>query len=170
MVAIVVEDGTGAAGANAYASVAEVRDYFAVVPDAATFLALNDDALGGYIVYATRVLDQKTMWKGYRTTTTQSLDWPRTYAYDKYDQPIATDVVPEQVKAVTAELARWLQNNDPADGQDVTNLKQITVDVVELIFQDQTTQTNWPTLFNQILEGLGKFQVGSRGFPRVIKA
>ena len=42
-VTVVVEDGTGVANANSYVSLTELKDYFAVVPDAAAFLAQTDD-------------------------------------------------------------------------------------------------------------------------------
>ena len=169
-VTVVVEDGTGLSNANSYVSVADLRDYFAVVPDAAAFHTLTDDVLSQYVVWATRTLDQKTFWQGYRATDTQILEWPRKYVTDKYGNTVASNIVPLQVKAVTYELARWLKDNDPADGQDVQSLKQITVDVVDIVFQDQTTQTSWPTIFNQIIDGLGRVNVGARGFPRVVKA
>ena len=169
-VTVVVEDGTGLANANSYVSLDELKNYFAVVPDAAAFLAQTDDVLSQYAVWATRVLDQKTFWQGYRATTTQALEWPRNYVTDKYGNAVLATIVPAQVKAVTCELARWLKDNDPSDGQDVQNLKQITVDVVDIVFQDQTTQTSWPTIFNQIIDGLGRVNVGGRGFPRVVKA
>lgn len=169
-VVVVVEDGTGLPNANSYVSVAELRDYFSVVPDAAAFVAQDDDVLGQYVIYATRVLDQKTLWKGYQPTTAQALAWPRQYVTDKYGNSIPSNIVPPQVKAVTCELARWLKENDPADGQDVQRLKQVTVDVIDIVFQDQTAQSSWPTLFNQIIDGLGRLNIGSRGFPRVVKA
>ena len=169
-VVVVVETGVGLPDANSYVSVAELRNYFAVVPDAAAFLAKTDDDLGAYVVWATRTLDQKTFWQGYRLTDTQALEWPRKYVVDKYGRGVPSNIVPAQVKAVTCELARWLEDNNPADGTDFTNLKQITVDVIDIVFQDQTTQTSWPTIFNQIIDGLGRVNVGSRGFPRVIKA
>lgn len=167
---LTVEDGTGVADANSYVTLDEMKDYFAAVPAAADFLALDDTVLTQYAVWATRTLDQKATWKGYAATDTQALAWPRACVTDKYGLVIDSDVVPPQVKAVTSEMARWLVANNPSDGSDVSNLKQITVDVIEVIFQDQTSQTNWPTIFNQIIDGLGSIKVGGRGFPRVIKA
>jgi energy-coupling factor transporter ATP-binding protein EcfA2 len=141
-----------------------------VVPVAAAFIALDDTTLANYCIYATRVLEQKVIWAGYAATGTQALGWPRKYAEDKYGMSVPSDEVPPQVIAVTCELARWLQDNDPADGQDVANLKQITVDVVDVVFQDPTSQTSYPTIFNQIIAGLGQLQIGGRGFKRVVKA
>lgn len=170
-VTVTVEDGTIVADANSYVSVETARAYFAPVPAAAAFLDLSDDEIGGYLVWSTRVLDQKTMWKGCEVKPgVQVLDWPRLGAVDKYGYCIASDVVPPQVIAVTCELANWLLTNNPADGSDVSNLKQITVDVIEIVFQDATSQTNWPTIFNQIIAGLGQLKVGGRGFGRVVKA
>jgi len=169
-VTVTVEDGTGLSNANSYLTVAELRDYFAVVPDAATFIALSDDVLGQYVIWATRTLDQKTLWKGCALTDTQALAWPRQFVYDKYGKAVASDSVPSQVKAITAEFARWMQDNDPSDGSDISNIKQITVDVIDIIFQDQTSQTNWPTIFNQIIDGLGRMQIGAKQSGRVVKA
>ena len=83
---------------------------------------------------------------------------------------IADDVVPEAVKQATCELAKFLQENDLTVGKDIENMKRIVVDVIEIEYQDQTTQSNVPTIINAILTGLGSFRVGSRGFGKIIKA
>lgn len=99
--ALIVEDGTGKADAEAYISVADADAYFAARGNAAwaaltpeqkeQSLRLGADYMGA--VYGPR-------WCGERTTTTQALDWPRTGACG-----IASDVVPVAVQRANAELA-----------------------------------------------------------------
>lgn len=93
--ALVVEDGTGLADAEAYISVADADTYFAARGNA-TWAALTTEAkeqalrLGAdYMgaVYGPR-------WCDDRLTATQALDWPR-----------GVQGVPEAVKRANAELA-----------------------------------------------------------------
>lgn len=168
------EDGTGLVGANSYVTLQEIKDYLGIVPSAADILALDDADLGQYAAWATRLLDQKTKWKGYKDCYpdghVQGLAWPRTRAVDKYGFLLSSTVVPAQVKAATIELMRYIFAADPTTQQDVSNLKEVDVDVIKIIYQDGTAQTTYPPLLNQILEGLGYLEVGSAGFGRVVKA
>lgn len=93
--ALIVEDGTGMADAEAYISVADADTYFAARGNASwaaltteakeQALRLGADYMGA--VYGPR-------WCGTRLTTTQALDWPRD-----------VEGVPEAVKRANAELA-----------------------------------------------------------------
>ena len=73
---ITVEDGTEVANANSYASVGDLYDYatlrdVTLCDDVAVVEALLIKAMD----YIRREYSQK--WQGERTTSTQSLDWPR---------------------------------------------------------------------------------------------
>jgi len=167
----VVEDGSGLAGATSYVSVADADDYFVIDKNfAADWAALATQDKEYSLAWASRLLDQKTDWKGTRLLETSGLRWPRSYIYDRDNILIADDVVPEAVKQATCELAKFLQENDLTVGKDIENMKRIVVDVIEIEYQDQTTQSNVPTIINAILTGLGSFRVGSRGFGKIIKA
>lgn len=165
-----VEDGTGLPGATSYVSVADALDYFAVDPNAADFIALSPEMHQFYLGWATRVLDQKTDWKGTKNSATQGLRWPRTGVFDRDGLAISSTIVPREVKAATCELARWLLTNDPAAGQDIERIKQVVVDVVEIMFQDDDSQSSYPSIINAILTGLGGFRIGNRQFAKIIKA
>jgi hypothetical protein len=99
--AIVIEDGTGLADAEAYISVADADTYFAARGNAA-WAALTEPQKEQALRLGTDYMGQAygQRWCGTRTTTTQALDWPRTGACG-----IAADVVPVAVKRANAELA-----------------------------------------------------------------
>lgn len=168
------EDGTGLVGANSYVTLAEIKDYLSIIPGEAELTPLDDDTLQNYAMWSTRIIDQKVKWKGCRETWPdghiQGLQWPRVAVADKYGQLIPSDIVPSQVKAATIEFMRYIKDTDPTTGQDVTNLKEVDVDVIKVIYQDGVAQTSYPSLINQLLEGLGFMKIGTAGFGRVIKA
>jgi hypothetical protein len=166
-----VEDGSGVAGANSYASVAEADDYFAVDPNFLTTwnaLAAEDQEI--LLAWASRVLDQKTIWKGYAVSATQTMGWPRTYVTDRDGYAVDSDIVPTPVKAATFELAKFLNTNDLTVGPDTTDFRRIVVDVIEIEYQEGVSQNAIPTILKDILTGYGVFRVGGRGAARIIKA
>lgn len=166
------EDGTGLAGANSYVTLVEATDYYAVDPvAAAAFAALANDAAREHrLAWATRILDQKTRWRGHKAVEASGLRWPRTYVCDRDGIAIEDDVVPRQVKEAVLELAKYLQTNDPTTEQDVEAVKRAKVDVLEIEYQDDTSQTTVPPIINQILSPLGYFQVGGSMFIPIVKS
>jgi hypothetical protein len=164
----VEEDGTGLPNATSYVSAAYALDYFEIDPNATAFLDLDATTQEYYLGWATRILDQKVMWNGRAATTTQALAWPRIGVRDRYGVSIGGSVVPREVKDATVEMARWLISNDPTSGRDVENLRRVTVDVIELEWQEGVSQSSLPSLLSQILKGLGQFQ-SNRGFGKILK-
>lgn len=113
--AFTVEDGTGVAGANAYASVSDVQAYF------------DDRGVEGFwgdtnqkqfsIIKASDFIDKRFAKRfiGRKSTGAQGLAWPRLNAVDK-DLIEYTDQVPECIVHATAEYAlRALQAELVAD-------------------------------------------------------
>lgn len=100
---IVVEDGTGLANANSYASENALGDYS---DDRAVKLASGDAEAA--LVRASAALDALfgSRYPGYRTNgRSQGLMWPRTEATDAEGEEIATDEIPQEIIAATCELA-----------------------------------------------------------------
>jgi len=108
--AIIVEDGTGKADANAYVSVAYVSAYLAETGNDAAWLALASEALREHaIVKATRYIDQRyaRRFLDDRRVRTQALEWPRNDIYDQSGQLwIASNEVPPGIQKATAEYAQ----------------------------------------------------------------
>ena len=102
--AFVVEDGTGLSTATSYIAVLDADAYFSDVGNATWAAALTADKQAA-LIRATRAVDQYggTSFRGYKSSDTQALEWPRTDAYDDYDY--ALTLVPKAVKNATCEAA-----------------------------------------------------------------
>jgi hypothetical protein len=73
---LVVEDGSGLPGANAYADIPWVEGYL-VGEQAQAFAALTEPEKEAAIITATRYIDAVYSWKGMRKSLEQGLSWPR---------------------------------------------------------------------------------------------
>lgn len=166
----VVEDGSGLANATSYVSVVEADDYYTIDPAASALWATKTNTEKQYaLAWATRYLDQKTTWKGNPVKPAQALRWPRTGVYDRDRRLIQDDEIPEQVKEATFELTKFLLQNDPTPGQDVDNIQRVVVDVIEIEFQEGAKQTSFPILINDVVQPLGIFRIGNRGFGKIVR-
>lgn len=113
--ALIVEDGSVVAGAESYISVADASTYHAAQGNTAWAAIANDTLREGYLRKATGYMVQayRMRWAGYRFTSTQSLDWPRSYVpipdavsgYGSFEAMVAPNIVPTEVKNACAELA-----------------------------------------------------------------
>lgn len=101
--ALVVEDGTGLTNADAYISVANADAYFTKRGITAWAALTNTNKEAG-ILYATAYIDAAFNWPGYLKSQTQSLDWPRSGAYDA-EKRLLDGSVPLKIKDATCELA-----------------------------------------------------------------
>jgi hypothetical protein len=111
-VSLIVEDGSIVAGAESYVSVAAADAYHAARNNAAWAALPNPDKEAA-LRKATDYMQQtyRLRWRGARTNTTQSLDWPRfgcyveDISYGRYPFYVPTTVVPAEVQHACAELA-----------------------------------------------------------------
>ena len=165
----VVETGAGSATATSYTSVEYADDYFEVMPEETAWDALDCTTKEYYLMWATRLLDQKTTWRGSKAVTTSALRWPRANVRDKDGNTVSSTTIPTALKNATCELARFLISYDPTTGQGGDNLKRIAVDVVEIEYQEGVSQNDWPTLINDILTPLGTFKTRTHGFGRILR-
>jgi hypothetical protein len=166
-----VEDGSGIEEANSYVSVAFADDYFSVDTNfAVIWAALLTADKQARLAWASRVLDQKVLWVGAKAVTDSGLRWPRQGMVDRDGNVIADDVVPIQVQQATLEMVKVLATADLTVSQNVEYLKEIRVDVIELIWQDHAGQSQLPTLINELLYPLGAINTGGTRFARILKS
>lgn len=169
-----VEDGTGLAAATSYISIADAADYLSVDVVAETaWDALSTEEQEEFLMWSTRLLDQKCWYEGnpVDTTTPQGLRWPRCWVYDRDGTLLSSTAVPGQIEAAVVELAKHLiAGNDLTTGSDIDNLKKIVVDVIEIEYQDDAGQTTIPNIINAILEGIGTFRIGNASHAKILKA
>ena len=161
-VTLVVEDGTGLANANTYVSLAAASSYISANIHAfQTWDALDDDDKKSLLIWSTRLLDQRTSWRGLPTTTTQALQWPRIGATDRNGESVSQVVVPQPVRDATAELARYLMTVDRTLERDQDGLSKIHVDVIEIDFNRSYRLPEIPMQISYMLTGLGAIASGN---------
>lgn len=135
--AFVVENGSGLSNANAYLSEAEANTYNSDHAVDAAWSAASTEDKEKSIRLATQYIDARYIrkWFGRRVQRDQALDWPRTGVVDADRFLIDSDIVPQEVKDATAEMAlRSLKGEDLMP--DIANPGSITservkVDVIE---------------------------------------
>jgi hypothetical protein len=192
---LVVEDGTGLANANSYATLAEGNDYNGMHLYGDGWFKAPPATRTKALVTATRVIDVQVQFDGYRASTTQALAWPRIYApYRELEQPYLyaagiiqgmiafgatgvygvfwpSDAVPIPVKAATCELARVLieggdrTKDDPTKGISSLSLGSGAFAVT---FNPEDRRAVLPDIVAQILAPLGTVK-SKEGFKHVFR-
>lgn len=160
--AFVVEDGTGLAGANSFASVAEFDNHLAGQLYAEDAAAATTDNKQRALMMASRLIDATVLWNGVRKAQAQGLGWPRYYAeeaeiqfrgfnawtvwgsgYRYYD----SNSVPKGVKAATCELARELLKTDRTAEPGEKGIKSTTVGPISVTFD----ATDRPAILTKVV-------------------
>jgi len=110
----VVEDGSGLANANSYASVAEADTYHSNHGNPSAWTNATTAEKEASLRLATQALDvdNASRWRGRRAFESQGLDWPRVGVVDEDEFIVSTTVVPREVKDATAYLALASINGD----------------------------------------------------------
>lgn len=123
---VVLEDGTGVATANSYATVATADAYF-LARNNTTWAAYSSAVKEAALLYAAQWLDSRYAWPGSITDTDQPLMWPREGAYDSEGRLINLDDIPQvlidcQLEAAAASATSAL--NEVRDrGGAIENVK-----------------------------------------------
>jgi len=154
---LIVEDGTGLADANSFASVAEADAYHAGHLYASTWTAAVTGTKEKALMMATRILDSAAKWVGRRTfPETQALGWPRELAYLD-GTLLAENAVPMPVKNATAELARLLIGEDLTADPAQNGIKSLDLGKGALVieFREDVKKKQIPTMVSTLLMGLG---------------
>jgi hypothetical protein len=102
-VTIIVEDGTGVTGAEAYISVSDADAYFVARSNTA-WAALDTPTKESCLRKGCDYLEGIYKWKGMRATSTQTLSWPRQCVVVD-GVSVSSDAVPVAVSRANAELA-----------------------------------------------------------------
>jgi len=84
----------GGATANSYVTQAEATSYFELRPGGQKFLDENGETQRRFLIFATKLIDRETFWRG-RSGTTQILEFPRA----------GMDAIPIKVKEAQLEQA-----------------------------------------------------------------
>lgn len=174
--------------ADSYATIAEAATYHAshlYGKDWADTEKWKDPEKEIALKMATRILDEKTEWVGFRTTDTQSLGWGREAIITETDtderinlhidgRRIPNDIIPQAIINATAEFAKHLLQSDltAASNSDSASLSKIKVGTIELSYNKQETGDRSinttgvvPLIVQEMLRGWG--EVIARGSSEV---
>ena len=167
----VVEDGTGLPTATSYVSVEEADDILTMNIHAGPAWAALDVAVKERLLsWASRYLDERARWFGVRVSETSGLRWPRSGVQDRDGIVLASNIVPRQLKIATAEMARYLINEDRSTERDQDALLRLKADVVELEFAEGYRLPKVPEHMQYLIKGIGTIGSGNGiNFARIIR-
>lgn len=142
--AVVVNATVGDPAANSFATLLEGDVYHEAHPTPEAWDDATADEQARALVTATRMIVQKLSgrWRGYAATETQALPFPRFGVYTRNDYPMPTNIVPEDLKVATIELARLLLEGNAGVTAGADTLKQLKAGPVELVFRDDVPVTS----------------------------
>lgn len=154
---VVIDVSVNGVASNSFLTLTEAQDYF----DTRFPLPEWDDADSqeALLIMATRLMSSmfspmrklirvsppgqsyyliRPTWTGTVATTTQALPWGRNGMYDRNGNIIASNVIPQDLKNATAELAGQLAKGDRTLDSDasVQGIKSIQAGSVSVSFKD----------------------------------
>lgn len=130
--------------ANSYASVAEFTTYASIrLPHIEWIDTASTTSKENTLILARILLDSYFDWTGVRSTTTQALPIPRLGWQYEPGFPVASSIVPEQIKNAQSELALQLASGDLLASNDAfkKGIKRVKASSVEVEFQDLITSS-----------------------------
>lgn len=178
-VELVKEDGTGKADANAYATVAEADAYALNRPYATAWADKTADDKARFLIMATTMIDTLFQFSGYKSSSAQALQWPRTQAPNPdvqgagaWRNPLAggggsyfsINQIPAAILRATCEQAFQLSLADRTGDAANAGLRSLEiVEAIKIVFDSATEQSPAiPNLVQQMLARIGVYQ-NSRG-------
>lgn len=110
--AITIVATPGAVGANSYATVAEADAYQETHLYATPWTGATTERQKAALVWATRLLDDVLEYVGWRTSTTQTLGWPRTGVWTPDNIEVDDATIPQFMINAVSEFSRRLLETD----------------------------------------------------------
>ena len=105
----------GAVDANAYATRDQAVAIFAGRPGAGAWAAANEAKRDLALIEATAELEQRLSWRGEKTSTTQSLSFPRT-GLERDGVAVVSDIIPDELIRATSLYADFLLSGGESPG------------------------------------------------------
>ncbi len=178
---LVKEDGTAKADANTYASRSDGDAYHEGHTAATEWTAATTTQKDAALVMATRVLDATFRFGGWKATTTQPLQWPRSQCPDveQAGAPLLgdcgvaylpSDAVPVCVREATCELARRLLNEDRTSDADGLGLRSLSIEgALNLVFDPSRLRPAVTQFVQMLLARVGAYQGARSGSVRLVR-
>jgi len=152
--AVTLQADPSLAGFNCYCTRAEANEYLLekrLHALTAWEAVTNKDAA---LLWATRELDRLN-WDGYRATSSNRHEWPRSGIAD-----VDSDEIPDQVKEATAELAYYLAQADRTIQTTQEQFTEIKVGPITLKPRESSTGIDLTSEMPDSIRGLVKRFLG----------
>lgn len=118
----------GTTTANSYVTLVEAEAYFETRIHSSTWTAITSDSQKeSLLISSTSMIDWYITWKGVKTSTTQSLQWPRTSVIRRDGTEVATNIIPNDVKTAVYELALSSIASDRTADSNLAGIKKVQV-------------------------------------------
>lgn len=153
-----VDSTVGGASANSYVAVADADAYF--LDSFGRSLWATASEKEALVITASRILDQYMDWNGLKTDSNQSMEWPRTGAYNKAGQAIDSTIVPGPVKFAVYELAYYLLENGGLTYEN-QSLESVKVGAIALRFDQKLKELGIPGFVIALIQHLGMLDLSS---------
>lgn len=166
--ALIVEDGSIVSGAESYCTVAYADAYHNARGNYLTWIEYDNPTREAALRKATDYMLQKYShrWMGYRKSSSQSLDWPRTYVpiNDLVAlEYISDSIVPIEVKNACASLAFRALTVDLFEDEEQVVVRE-KIDVIETEYSEYSPNQKRYTEIDLMLR---KYLIASDGLPMV---
>jgi hypothetical protein len=159
----------GASNANSYCTLEESNAYHEAHVYGDSWVNGDEDANTRALIWATRLLDEQMDWKGYPTSTTQALRWPRIQVLDRDGHLyLPQDAIPTFLKQATAELARYLLAEDRTTERGF-GITSVTADTVSVDFDNHDVRPVLPASVLSIVSSYGMSTGPGGGIAKLVR-
>lgn len=145
-------------GTNSYVSLDSAETYFGnrLYVDAWANASSSESEKELSLIWACSLLENRVRWYGYKTNSSQTLQWPRRGLVDRYGKAVDSSTIPQAVKDVQCELALFLLEHNPLV---ISNgIEKMNLEGLELDLQANRQVIPWKifkpiSIYGQVLDG-----------------
>ena len=143
---------------NSYLDVAEATQILSETICNESWLALTDSVKLASLMQASQLLDSNFDWVGEISTDTQTLRWPRKNVTDRDGRLIPSDIIPNDVKLATAQMAVYLTKSKGINSIP-NNVESLKVGPISLSFdsKESINEQLVPRYIISLLSSLGGY-------------
>jgi hypothetical protein len=160
---LIIEDGSGVAGANSYVSLASATAYLdakGLTTWGTSTATAKEISLNQAVLYM-----ELLPYKGAKALSTDALAWPRRCMKDRDGYPILSDTIPTAVKYAQIELAyRYMAGKNPL-ADIASGDGYITSESVGPVTTEYSTGYSTSDKFPEVSALLEPFLLNAHGVP-----
>ena len=115
----------GATDSNSYVTLSEADAYFEDRMHSSSWDAITDQE--PFLISASQMLDWYINWKGFKTSDTQFMLWPRKDVVRRNGTTVANNIIPNEIKTAVFELTISSLENDRLEDNPMAGIDQLKV-------------------------------------------